>query len=299
MKPLKWIFMFFSFAVFSACITDVELNTGNTSREYTLNCILNTGADTITATITKTKNIVSAGNSFEAVNDAEIILFENNIDTGKFLFHDSGKYYLLFNPKPGATYRLEAKIKNKVIWAETTVPDVVDVHFEKLASSMLGYQLSFKNKYNTDDFYWITATGYINTADTIRNDSVVFHLRKNIADALLSDFEYADDFNRYYNELGIYKFEYDYYMRLTGRHLPQEVIKVKFRPIVGASPELFFISADYHLDKYMKSSLLMRENDLYAEEMPISYSPFPVYSNINGGTGIFGSYTGVSKEFSK
>jgi hypothetical protein len=47
----------------------------------------------------------------------------------------------------------------------------------------------------------------------------------------------------------------------------------------------------------MKSSLLLERMDLDAEDMPIIYSPQPVYSNIHGGTGIFGSYVSVSKEF--
>jgi hypothetical protein len=43
----------------------------------------------------------------------------------------------------------------------------------------------------------------------------------------------------------------------------------------------------------------MANIDYYAEEVPIAYSPFPVYSNIHGGTGIFGSFTSVSKTFTQ
>ena len=62
--------------------------------------------------------------------------------------------------------------------------------------------------------------------------------------------------------------------------------------------EIFLLSTDYHLDKYMKSGLLTERMEIYAEDMPIIYAPFPIYSNIHGGTGIFGSFTSVSKEFS-
>ena len=43
----------------------------------------------------------------------------------------------------------------------------------------------------------------------------------------------------------------------------------------------------------------MEQMEMYAEDMPIIYAPFPIYSNIHGGTGIFGSFTSVSKVFTK
>jgi hypothetical protein len=63
--------------------------------------------------------------------------------------------------------------------------------------------------------------------------------------------------------------------------------------------EVFLLSTDYHLDKYMKSGLLTERMEIYAEDMPFIYSPQPVYSNIHGGTGIFGSFNSVSKVFAK
>lgn len=47
----------------------------------------------------------------------------------------------------------------------------------------------------------------------------------------------------------------------------------------------------------MKSSILTERMEIFAEDMPIMYAPVPIYSNIHGGTGIFGSFTGISKEF--
>jgi hypothetical protein len=117
---------------------------------------------------------------------------------------------------------------------------------------------------------------------------------------LYSNFEYADDFNRRIYENGLYKFEYEYYIRFTENELSTDQTEVIFYPQYISSPiEVFLLSVDYHLDKYMKSSLLIHDMDLYAQDMPIIYSPFPMYSNINGGTGIFGSYTGFSKVFTK
>lgn len=273
--------------VLSGCIRDVELNLNSKNREYVLNCILNTAQDTVVAWLTKTRNITS-DESFEEVKDAEIVLFENDKDVGHFTYLDSSAYFLVYNPKPGMKYRLEAETVDGKIWSETTVPKKIDARIEKRASSLEGYQVSFEDNKDEDNFYWITATGYEGASD---------NQYKNIAGIILSDFEYADDFNRYISESSVYKFEYDYYIRFSDSQLPNETIQVKFNPMTGLSSEIFFLSIDYHLDKYMKSSLLLERMDLNAEDMPIIYSPQPVYSNIHGGTGIFGSFYSVSKEF--
>jgi hypothetical protein len=243
--------------------------------------------------------MTSDSKSFEVVKDAEIVLFENDNSVGIFSFTDSDTYFLRYNPKPGTTYRLEAHTGNEKIWGETTVPKTVDASIEKLASSMESYQVSFKDNRDEDNFYWLSATGYEQMLDTTQKDTTVFYTQKNIAGIIFSSFEYADDFNRYIGEHGDYKFEYDYYIRFSDSQLPDIIIRVKFRPMVGSSPEVFFLSTDYHLDKYMKSSLLLERMDLFAEDMPVIYSPQPVYLNIHGGTGIFGSFNSVSKIFSK
>ena len=300
MKPFNWTFaLIFFLAALSGCIRDVELDLKNTKQKFVLNCILNTQKDTITAALTKTANMTSDSKSFEAVKDAEIVLFENNNSVGSFSFSDSGTYFLPYKPKPETKYRLEANIGNNKIWGETTVPKTVEASIEKLASSTDGYQVSFKDNRDENNFYWVSAVGYEQMLDTTQKDTTVFYTQKNIAGIIFSSFEYADDFNRYIGEHGDYKFEYDYYIRFSDSQLPDGVIRVKFRPLVGFSPEVFFLSTDYHLDKYMKSSLLTERMEIYAEDMPIIYTPFPIYSNIHGGTGIFGSFASVSKEFSR
>ncbi|MCG6188192.1 DUF4249 domain-containing protein [Maribellus maritimus] len=284
----RFLFPGTSIFLFFACISNVDLKIGSENQQFVLNSILDTSKDTVVARLTKTKNITSA-ESFEAVRDAEIVLFENDKELGHFTYSDSGAYFLVYNPKPGLKYRLEAETGDGKIWGETTVPKETEARFEKRASSIEGYQVSLEDNDDDDNFYWITATGYVGASE---------HQYKNIACIISSDFEYADDFNRYTSE-GTFKFEYDYYLRFSDNQLTDST-SILFRPECVNSPiTVFLLSTDYHLDKYMKSSLLLERMDLYAEDTPIIYSPQPVYSNVHGGTGIFGSFTGVSQKFSK
>lgn len=276
--------------VLFACIQDVIINESPENREMVLNCILNTQKDTVFVQLSYSKPIQEIV-EFEPIVDAEIQLFEDGEKIGDFLWVDSSAYSLPFTVLPGKKYRIEAKKGNNKVWAETSVPSIADATIDKSTFANGSYMVSLNHNPENSDFYWISAKGYEGSAD---NKTL------NIACELYSNFEYADDFNRRIYENGIYKFEYVYYIRFTENELTTNQTEVVFYPQCINSPiEVFLLSVDYHLDKYMKSSLLFKDMDMYAQDMPVIYAPFPMYSNIHGGTGIFGSYSSVSKVFTK
>lgn len=278
-----------SFLLF-ACIQDVEIKEGTENLEMVLNCILDIQKDTVVVQLSYSKTI-QGSYGFEPIENAEIQLFENEDKIGQFIWSDSSAYSLPFTVVPGKKYRIEAKKGNNKVWAETSVPGIADASIDKSTFANGTYMIHLKHNFENQSFYWISALGYEGSAD---------NQEKNIACELYSNFEYADDFNRRIYENGIYKFEYIYYIRLTESELTTNQTKVIFYPQCINTPiEVFLLSVDYHLDKYMKSSLLLKDMDKYAQDIPIIYAPFPMYSNIHGGTGIFGSYSSVSKVFTK
>lgn len=278
--------------VFFSCIQDVTINNTNESPEIVLNCFLDTSKDTVTVNLSYSKPIQST-EKFEAITTASIRLFEEGKNIGVFIWADSSAYKMPVKVKPGKTYQIEAEVGGKTAWAETTVPITTDATIEKANSDsyLNSYLISLKDNNEESNFYWISATGY---------EGIEENRTKNIACLLYSNFEYADDFNQTIYQNGNFKFEYEFYIRVTNNELPDNKVEVIFSPQCISRPiEVFLLSVDYHLDKYMKSSLILHDMDLYAEDMPIIYSPFPGYSNINGGTGIFGSLNSVSKVFIK
>jgi hypothetical protein len=288
---LKKLFLILlnSFVLF-ACIQDVIIKEGPENREIVLNCILDTQNDTVFVQLNYSKAIQS-NEPFEPLKDAQIQLFEENAKIGELIWTDSSTYILPFSVLPGKIYRIEAKTGNNLVWAETTVPKSIDATINKAISGFYNnsFQILLNDNINESNFYWISATGFEGAQE---------NQRKNIACELYSNFEYADDFNQRISQNSMYKFEYVYYIRFTESELPVGLTEVIFYPQCINNPvEVFMLSVDYHLDKYMKSSLLLHSMDLYGEDMPIIYSPFPMYSNINGGTGIFGSYNSVSEKF--
>ncbi len=285
---LLWLFLI----VFLGCIRDVTLEESEKAREMVLNGILETGKDTISVYLSYTRAI-AATTTFEAIKNADIRLFEGGEEIGRFDWSDSSAYILPFSVTPGQTYKVEAKADGKTIWAETTVPNSIDATIGKAipGNYLDPFQISLNDSEDEDNYYWISATG---------NEGPSENPVINIACVLYSNFEYADDFNQRISQNGDFHFEYDYYLRFTNKEILNDVAGIVFSPQCISYPKkIFLLSTDYHLDRYMKSSLLLQDMDLYAEENPIIYSPFPMYSNINGGTGIFGSFNSVSKVFTK
>lgn len=284
------LFLFLSLFVFWSCISDVTINTGADNSELVVNCILCPQNDTVLVWLSYSKPVQS-NSFFEPVKDAQIALYENSGKVGDLIWADSSLYILPFKVEAGKTYRLEANTETEMIWAETTIPQFLDAKIEKVQPrySIPDTRIRLNDNPAEENFYWITATGF---------EGVEPNRKKNIACSLQSDYEFADDFNRSIYEDGRYNFEYEYYIRVTDQNLTKSYTEIVVYPLCINHPiEVFLLSTDYHLDKYMKSSLLLYKMDLFAREMPIVYAPFPMYSNINGGTGIFGSYNRVSEKF--
>jgi len=291
-KTISGIAVFVAAFLLAGCISTVDIGLESSGQEYVLNCILNPGQDTVTAWLTKSRTAAS-GETFETVTGAEITLYENGIAAGRFSWSDSSAYVLPFSVTPEKSYRIEANTDGKTIWAETKVPNPADANISVADSGdhVSHYIIRLNDNKEEENFYWVTATNYNG-----ENSNIPVEIALN----LYSNFGYADNFNQKAQSYWDYKFQYDYYIRFTDKGLPDKITEVLFySPGYGRNAEVFLLLPDYHLDKYMKSSLLLQNMDLYAEEVPIMYSPFPMYSNINGGTGIFGSFNSVSKVFTK
>ncbi len=278
-----------------SCVDEVEFFLPEKEKIITINCLLNPDNDTIKAQITWSK-LITDQNNFNSVKEISVSLFEEGEFTGHFLQSDSTHFYLAYQVKPGKKYRIEASTVTKNVWAETRVPVDFEACFTAIKdyAESFDYIVSFLKNSTEESYYWISAKGF-----TWYNGNPFY----DIASSVYSDYSFADDFNRLVDQGYGYMYNYEYYIRLNSNEVPTDSINVQFHPnsinINDGTQEVFVLSVDYHLDKYMKSSILLEEIDMYAEDVPIVYAPFPMYSNINGGTGIFGSYNSVSEKFDR
>lgn len=290
---MKLINFSIALIIFTSCVSEVDVQLPHNERIVTLNCVLQPDNDTIIAHLAYSRQLLLIEN-FEDCKDAEVRLFEGSKFSGYFEKSDSTAWYLPYRVIPGKDYKIEVTINEKTVWAETRVPVNFEAGFTAIKdyAESFNYIISITRNPSEKSVYWISAKGF-----SWYNGKPFY----DIAPAIYSDCSFADDFNRLVEQGYGYMYIYEYYIRLISEEVPTDTISVQFHPagihIIDGSQEVFVLSVDYHLDKYMKSSILLEEIDMYAEDVPIVYAPFPIYTNINGGTGIFGSYNSVSEKF--
>lgn len=288
-RVLNLLFLSITAIIFSSCTDDVSTEKLKGEKTLTLNGILNAGADTIRVSLAWSVNLTV--NEFSPVEDAVVALSENNRKKIQFSGKKQGEYFVVYKPVEGNTYRVDVIVGNKELWAETTVPSKPNATIKNTPaiSYYNPYEVSFPCA-DKNTFYWITAVGMEGNGTK---------KTKNIACSLMTNCENADDFNRFMNKEDIFRYEHSKYLRINMLK-QKDSMRVVFAPQCISRPvEVFLLSVDEHLDKYMKSSLSVEKMDNYTEDMPIIYTPLPVYSNIHGGTGILGSMNKNSRVFMK
>lgn len=273
----------------NGCIQDVDVNFADKDQTYVLNGILDTSQETVTVWLTKSRPLAS-DIAFELVEDAQISLLENDQKVGEFTRSDSSAYLLNYRPQPEKSYRVEAHVDEELVWAETTVPSSPVANIRVAQSGYINfYQIQLSDSKEETNFYWVSAIGYEGSEEAGN---------RNIACAVYSSFVYADDFNQTHGDISMYGWEHEYYMRFNDHEIQGKTVDINFMPqCINRPITIFILSVDTSLDKYMKSSLLQKNREDLSGEIPIAYSPFPIYSNIHGGTGIFGSVNSASKVF--
>ncbi len=279
-----YLILFCCLALFS-CEKVVEFDY-QTEQKICLNCILNPDS-TVNLSLHYTRTLDETG-EFEPVKDALIEFFEDGELWGTAINGTGGSYSLEKKPLIGKTYSLKVNLhESPALTAETTVQEKPGItylvqsrekyfrwrdvdkstHFYNL---VVDYQL---NDQAGKDYYWNYFLGWNSFKKKYTYGSWQAYISP-----------YIDDFNRVIEPDSKYGFYYEYYVRLTDTGVDGG--QLSFRKDMTTRRIDVFFNADEHYDKYMKSSIQQKMID--DQDLPFK-EPVQIYSNIENGTGIFGS----------
>jgi hypothetical protein len=282
-KQYKTITTLFILLLFISCERDIELPY-NYPPTLCFNCILNPDS-IITASLTYVRNIDTI-DTFIGVNNAKIILTENGVKLEQLTNVGKGKYKLNYKPKPQKRYTVTVTYLDFLpLTAETVVPvaPVVTHNVDTVKSVQNPYEPYIITNINFAivdkiglDRYWYYVFG------RNRNMSDFWPVHHNIYAP------FFDDFNRYVDADN--NFSYSYYIRINDEGYDGQVLKFTQNNVgkrLGESSTTFyFLTADKHYDKYIKTTVKDRVN----KEEDFSFlEPVQIYTNIENGYGIFGS----------
>lgn len=243
-----------------------------------LNCILNPDS-TINARLTLSRNIEN-NLTFQPVDDATIVLYENGIELSTLMPEGEGNYFLDYYPEPLSEYEITVMHPDfETLNASTVVPQKPNVK----------HQPDTLNHIAQTELYWLDIKVVIH--DLPGKNNYWLYSKRTVDGVTITGggFQnikapFIDDFSRRTDPESKFGFVYDYYVRVSDTGHDGEKMAIRLEAATNGS--INFVSADEHYDKYIKSSVKARLNS--EDDLPFK-EPVQIYTNIENGYGIFGS----------
>lgn len=267
---------FFGILLLLSCEKDVVFDS-DAPAKLCLNCILNPDSS-LSARLTLSRSIENKS-TFQPIDDATILIFENGKEINPLISKGGGNYYLEYCPIPDNVYKItiqhpeygklsaSAVVQKKpaVSFSCDTLGRIEQTSLYRVNVNFIIHDLLGKNNYwlyGKRTVHGVTYTG--------GNYSI--------------QAPFIDDFNRKSEADSKYGFVYNDYVRITDTGYDGK--NISFALETTTNETVNFVSVDEHYDKYIKSSVKARLNS--EGELPFK-EPVQIYTNIENGYGIFGS----------
>lgn len=232
--------------------------------------------------------------NYAPICNALVLVKENNVPIGYAAPERDGWYLMDAAAKAGHEYSIEAEVPGyKTLTATTYIPSPIDVSMEQHIEQCYPLDLTMVNldlgKIPTHaSGIWVHAKE-ANPDGTWKKDPMMMY----------SNSPLPDSFNRSYNsaaECG-HSFSYDFFIRVHGDLLNSAhntLLFAPFVPIKQGAVVVITAGADY--DRYFKS-LFLQSYWSPKSDVPFTYEPVKVYSNVQNGYGIFAGCAVELKNF--
>ena len=259
---------------------------------------------------------------FTPIEDATVLLYENDILLGTLTHGEAGKYHLDYHPRVDRQYRIEAQVPD---WATLTATDIipkqpqveiVDKILEPSRSLELTLRLQDIDE-NKQVYYLVTLREVLNNLPT--DFSIPFDERVRCGDSLFTEnfgfVTYSGIFDRFNQTIGV---DGDPTFRDFGR-LEDNIFngsEVSFKILLGVSfcedvtsadgvdrflakqsRIIHLINASAEYDPYLKSTLIhnmifrtREDGSSDLEYIDPLVEPTRIHSNVKNGLGIFAAY---------
>lgn len=260
----------------TSCTESVELDFSH-NPQLTFNCILNPDS-TINASLNESKKL-GAEEQFEAIEGAEIKLFESDQLLGEMTDNGNGNYSLSYKPKKGFSYRVEIEKEGYAFTAaQTTVPKGANIEFISKDCTEEKCFLEIEIDDNAgENYYWY----YSYSINKNLNYKYVSQVYSNYS-------VYFDGFNKKVEPETGNGYYYAYMVRIKDGPNDGGILSWQMPIRVDDRYDDYrvIIETDEHYDRYLKSSVQIRM--LENESIPLN-EPVQIYSNVENGYGIFGA----------
>lgn len=237
---------------------------------------------------------------YTSIKDADVRLFEDGTEVGKFIYQSWRNWTLDYRPKAGHTYSLSVKVPEyEEITAETTMPRNVKVGIQRdrswdtVTHKITDYRKYFLQK-SASDPYWIFVMRRHTLYDILDQKNLEIEPEDRLENSIGSDHIALDNFNvedflMFTDVAGPagQSLSHPGYLRIEKTDDSLEYPLIFFIEASLVNSIVVFRAASDEYDKYMKSSLIKAYAYQAEDDITSYFEENTVYSNIEGGLGIF------------
>ncbi len=276
-----------------ACVETIDLETGF-EQKVVVNCILTPGPEQ-SLSITYNAPAGHFARTYEQIKDADARLYCDGNEVGQFAVNKRGTYDMFFVPTPGKEYLLSVKTADgSIVTAKTTFPIDAPIRYQGYTSSYTVHEFI---QDSSESPYW--CFGLTMNDKIVDNPTAPISSKEIMLSALGCSHPRTDAFNAMNEPMfaaagvtGGTTMAHYYYVRIdpvTDDGGTSFYIEGALAPFQS---HIVFRSVSDEYDAYLKTGVKKALAYQGAPYDPTAwFNEDGVYSNIEGGLGIFGAYS--------
>ncbi|MFM1932574.1 MAG: hypothetical protein RL226_1877 [Bacteroidota bacterium] len=273
---MKKLFLYTALVtILAACEKEIPFEGDFAEQDVVLNCYLGAGEPVVYAQVSRSETVISS-EPFEFVTNATLVLYKNGTSVGTFSHVGEGRYELQHEPVAGAIYRIVCTDPVLgTVEASTYVPNFVGMGiYNNVPPPFEGdfqtFDIRFQDAATNDNFYHLLFYAFgFDFSSILTFQTKTEFLRSGNA-------EFGEEYANFWDDC---LFADDAFNGQEG----EIDIRLVTGPGMEIRAQLVHVSEDYF--NFVKSLKLYNE----ASGNPFS-QPVQIYSNIEGGLGIFAGY---------
>jgi hypothetical protein len=271
MRYLTYILLVLSFV---SCEKEIPFDGDLSAQKTVLNCYIGAGEPVVYAQVSRTETVLS-DEPFTFVSNAVVQLFDGSVLIGAFTSLGEGRYSLDYTPEAGKTYSIRCvdpllgEVRSSTIIPNPVAFEVVNAEPVDEFGSAIDVDIQFEDGTSDENYYHL-----------------LFFTNFDGQSSLLP-FQTQEEFLRNTQELSENTFYYFDNCLFNDNSFTDQLVNLNLNLLSSLNTEnyvqLVHVSSDYF--NYQKSIRLAAD----ASGNPFS-QPVQIYSNIEGGLGIFAGY---------
>lgn len=259
----------------TSCEKEIPFEVDDDGNKLVVNCFIGPNMETVVAYVSKSQSVISVG-AIETLPNATVTLFKNGTSLGTMTSAGEGKFTLDHTPEIGATYRIEASANGlDPVQAETTIPTepvLNSISTPEIVDNDLVFDVTIADDANQENFYQLLLL----TADEFGTNLAITGFSSN-SPLLANNSNPFGDNNEYFYDDAFFTDS-----AFNGENITLE-LSVYY---VQTNFTLQFLNCSEAYYLYKRTLLNYYQNN----DNPFA-QPVQIYSNIEGGLGIFAGYS--------